>query len=755
MNLFRKLNKKLIYHYFFSYLLIFLVPFILLTTILYYTSISSLRLQLETTNQINLEQVQSLLYERFLELENLAKHIQVNPRLTRFMLNHPYYSIEGQSEIKKIQLNSSLIKETYIYFHQDDYFYSAQGSYTLPALVKREDFSEKFKQDTFLENIHTMTTKIGMTPQSQTEKSLGGSMEYYVPLKNDGVTPYATVIYFLRTSDLQKYTESVLANYNGSAFLTDLQGNIIASASTDETNLITSEDLSLSTFQGSDNFQIGPLKYVISKKESVLSKLNLITLIDANHFFAPINNVRNLIFILTLITLLVGLALSFWLSLKHYRPVKKLTESFKAISSQLEKEEEHEWVLIHNRVTNFITEQQRLNRKLRSHQGSLITHCFSKLLEGNSQDEQLMAQELATLKVDLTSGRFSVLLIDTNFSGEKSQRMMKKTVLTSHFPLTFFQSKLYAVEFPSKELFAIILQQFDQPKTDNLLETDLVIKIKAYLDKLVEDDLYLSCGGTYQDFRQLNHSYIEALSAMDQRQFDLTAKTFYFKTEQLPNQLFLRPPTNDLLKLNTSVQHGDQLLAAEILTSLFNQPTLITLSHFEASCFYFDILNSLLATIHQLDFQELLARFKSTVNYHSLPTLQQELQDLVSDACLLVTQQQQVKSQLLDTEIIDYLNRHYKSHNLSLEKMALDFKFSISYLSRLVKELTGQTFSKYIQDLRFNFVKMQLIETDLPIKAIILEVGYYDVSNFTRKFKAIVGLTPGQYRVHYRKNTAS
>ena len=82
------------------------------------------------------------------------------------------------------------------------------------------------------------------------------------------------------------------------------------------------------------------------------------------------------------------------------------------------------------------------------------------------------------------------------------------------------------------------MQQFDQPKTDNLLETDLVIKIKSYLDKLLEDDLYLSCGGTYQDFRQLNHSYIETFSAMDQRQFDLTTKTFYFKTEQLRTSSF-------------------------------------------------------------------------------------------------------------------------------------------------------------------------------------------------------------------------
>ncbi|MCU7700954.1 helix-turn-helix domain-containing protein [Enterococcus gallinarum] len=43
-------------------------------------------------------------------------------------------------------------------------------------------------------------------------------------------------------------------------------------------------------------------------------------------------------------------------------------------------------------------------------------------------------------------------------------------------------------------------------------------------------------------------------------------------------------------------------------------------------------------------------------------------------------------------------------------------------------------------------MKQELVETDLPIKEIIRDNGYYDVSNYTRKFRTIVGVTPGQYR---------
>nr|WP_302470595.1 AraC family transcriptional regulator [Vagococcus proximus] len=83
--------------------------------------------------------------------------------------------------------------------------------------------------------------------------------------------------------------------------------------------------------------------------------------------------------------------------------------------------------------------------------------------------------------------------------------------------------------------------------------------------------------------------------------------------------------------------------------------------------------------------------------------------------------------------------------------MALIFNFSISYLSRFVKEQTGVTFSRYVQELRLEEIKRRLVETDDTIKEIVVQTGYYDVSNYTRKFKSIVGVTPGQYRSEYKK----
>ena len=42
--------------------------------------------------------------------------------------------------------------------------------------------------------------------------------------------------------------------------------------------------------------------------------------------------------------------------------------------------------------------------------------------------------------------------------------------------------------------------------------------------------------------------------------------------------------------------------------------------------------------------------------------------------------------------------------------------------------------------------KELLVSTNRPIKELVAEVGYFDVSNFTRKFRIEHGMTPGQYR---------
>ena len=81
-----------------------------------------------------------------------------------------------------------------------------------------------------------------------------------------------------------------------------------------------------------------------------------------------------------------------------------------------------------------------------------------------------------------------------------------------------------------------------------------------------------------------------------------------------------------------------------------------------------------------------------------------------------------------------------------MEMVANQFNISASYLGRIVREETGNTFNQYITALRLEEAKRLLRDTDEKVKDIVSKVGYVDVANFIRKFKTIENVTPNQYR---------
>lgn len=59
---------------------------------------------------------------------------------------------------------------------------------------------------------------------------------------------------------------------------------------------------------------------------------------------------------------------------------------------------------------------------------------------------------------------------------------------------------------------------------------------------------------------------------------------------------------------------------------------------------------------------------------------------------------------------------------------------------------TGKTFSDYLGDLRIERMVVLLRSTDQSVKEIVSKVGYQDAPNCIRKFRQVVGQTPGRYR---------
>lgn len=93
-----------------------------------------------------------------------------------------------------------------------------------------------------------------------------------------------------------------------------------------------------------------------------------------------------------------------------------------------------------------------------------------------------------------------------------------------------------------------------------------------------------------------------------------------------------------------------------------------------------------------------------------------------------------------------YINDNYTNEDISLNLVASSVFISPSHFSAVFSQKTGQTFIKYLTDLRMNKAKELLKCTDMRTSEIGYFVGYKDPHYFSYLFKKTQNCTPKQYR---------
>lgn len=96
--------------------------------------------------------------------------------------------------------------------------------------------------------------------------------------------------------------------------------------------------------------------------------------------------------------------------------------------------------------------------------------------------------------------------------------------------------------------------------------------------------------------------------------------------------------------------------------------------------------------------------------------------------------------------VMRYIDENYADEELSLQSAASYVNFSPNHLSAIFSQHTGQTFIKYLTDIRMNKAKELLRCTGKKTSVISAEVGYKDPHYFSFLFKKTQGMTPTQFR---------
>lgn len=97
---------------------------------------------------------------------------------------------------------------------------------------------------------------------------------------------------------------------------------------------------------------------------------------------------------------------------------------------------------------------------------------------------------------------------------------------------------------------------------------------------------------------------------------------------------------------------------------------------------------------------------------------------------------------------ITYMKENFSQNQLSLNLVAQQFHISQSYLTRVIKQKTGVSFTDYLNRLRINMATKLLTDKDnnYSINDISNMVGYSSQHYFSRAFKNYMGVSPNKYR---------
>ncbi len=95
-------------------------------------------------------------------------------------------------------------------------------------------------------------------------------------------------------------------------------------------------------------------------------------------------------------------------------------------------------------------------------------------------------------------------------------------------------------------------------------------------------------------------------------------------------------------------------------------------------------------------------------------------------------------------EILNYIQANYQT--VTLTDLSGYFHFAPPYISSLIKESTGQTYSSILQKIKLERAASLLLNTNLSIHDICGEIGYANPPHFIRLFSQCYHDSPSQYR---------
>lgn len=207
----------------------------------------------------------------------------------------------------------------------------------------------------------------------------------------------------------------------------------------------------------------------------------------------------------------------------------------------------------------------------------------------------------------------------------------------------------------------------------------------------------------------------------------------------------LRTRVGELLRKGDMASMAELLISQDVFDSLSDKKDMLGIQLLNYLFIYQEELGKDRACLDAM-------RQKAMTEYWKLPTQQERLSFLAAQYYDLMEYAESCKGEYT-SPIVSYclqaIQKNYSDPNFNISNLADSLHLSLSYLSTVFKNATGQNISSCLSAKRLEKAKESLKDLSIPIKDVCDACGYDDPRYFAKVFKKHTGMTPSEFRNLY------
>lgn len=727
--------------YLYSYILIGIIPVLIVCLILSCGTGYTLRRRAEDSMRAQLEQLKSDLDSSIACMENNALHFSGILSALPEQADPSHLMEEGwiSNQLQVYQESLSVPSEVVYYPRSGTELYTTGGKTSYHSFETAQEWDGQLDMVQFYTKLNTIENRTFLTTIPLGREPDEGYLTYLYPIPAMDVSPRGTIAFLIPRGYFDELVNDYCGSFHGYFLMLDSFYGLsyqVDQCGQHDASLVTK---ALSLTEGG-----GDISRTIMDGEAFV----FLRTVSKNYGFTYLyaipervlyeNANKAVIWILGASALLVAilLLLAFQAAANRVKPVLRLADELLPHTGEAAGD-------LFEQIRLQFQQMELQNNTLQlqlSHQSSMSRYkVLSEILYGWRGDREQLRTAMEQTGILFPYSHFFAIVIQTEQESNSSAFLHAyEQIKTQHdIPCT-----VYFLDARNSRPAAFL---FNTERSEAVRE-----KIAAMLEQALltehADFIRIGVGSLHSSPFTANASYCEALVAIQEQAKPIS---IYQKSAQ-DDSAFLCPASEGKV-LQQSILNGSE----EIATDIFRRMTgVITQKHPPlpvARCFCFYIVSLLIQLEPSFESPLPQEELLFAANHADLSLFAFTAETTIRQICREITINRQAADENQSLALLAYIRQNFGDYSICIESLAEHFGMSERTVRQIIKEQTGSGLAAFVTNLRMDFVKKQLAETNIPVRELIEQVGYADVSSFTRKFRQLEGITPGQYRATMRQ----